>query len=361
MKTRIIEKQKTICSNTHGIHNYFAWPTVARLQDGSLMAVASGFRTAHIDPFGKVVAVRSYDEGKTWTAPEILLDTPLDDRDGGIMTFGESGVMVTSFNNTHEFMRRKGIKTPYAQAYLDEAEKLDASKYLGSTLLISRDCGKTFDGPYILPVTSPHGPCELNDGRILYVGRVYESFLNVAAYKGGHFLECHIISPDGKSEYLSKIEDVSPDFLSCEPHAIQLKNGRIIVQIRVQELRPKDNRGQYFTIFQSVSDDMGKTFTKPRQLLSDRGGSPPHLIELSNGMLVSVYGYRDEPYGIRAMFSRDGGETWDTDYEIVGGEDSEDLGYPASVELENGNILTVFYSREKGASVIKQVIWSIEE
>ena len=62
------------------------------------------------------------------------------------------------------------------------------------------------------------------------------------------------------------------------------------------------------------------------------------------------------------MFSRDDGETWDTDNILLDEEPSADLGYPASVELRDGRILTVFYTRENagGDSVIKQVIWSFE-
>jgi len=51
-----VKEEKIICSNPNGIHNYFGWPSVTRLQDNSLLAVASGFRIAHVCPFGKVVA-----------------------------------------------------------------------------------------------------------------------------------------------------------------------------------------------------------------------------------------------------------------------------------------------------------------
>ena len=59
------------------------------------------------------------------------------------------------------------------------------------------------------------------------------------------------------------------------------------------------------------------------------------------------------------MFSKDGGETWDIDSIILGDEVSSALGYPASVELKNGDILTVFYSKgNSGEAVIKQVLWN---
>lgn len=352
MDIRIVEEEKVICSNSDGIHNYFGWPSVARMQDGSLAAVASGFRLAHICPFGKVVLARSYDEGKSWTAPEVVIDTPLDDRDGGICTFGEAGVMVASFNNSVQFQRSYQGQSDYRRAYLDEVERRGGwERYLGSMLSISHDGGRTFGAPVLVPISSPHGPCELSDGTVLYVGRLFHDVDSVS------HIECHTVSPDGRTQLRSRIEDVDGELLSCEPHAVQLPSGRIVVHIRVQ-----DKAGKVFTLYQSVSDDMGYTFSRPVRLLPDKGGSPAHLLVHSKGALLSVYGYREAPYGIRVMASYDGGESWDTDNILVDGEPSADLGYPCSVELKDGNVLTVFYSREcaGGASVIKQVIWSFE-
>ena len=42
---------------------------------------------------------------------------------------------------------------------------------------------------------------------------------------------------------------------------------------------------------------------------------------------------------------------------------SADLGYPSSVELEDGSILTVFYGHpEPGASAeLMQIVWKVDE
>lgn len=359
MKINIVQKPTVICSNPNGIHTYFGWPSVCRLGDGTLMAVASGFRIAHVCPFGKLVAIKSRDEGKTWSAPEVLLDTPLDDRDGGIMTFGNDGVIVTTFNNTPAFQRGNCHTMPtYANAYLDAVEKRgDWERYLGSSILISRDGGATFGDQIIVPISSPHGPCELSDGTVLYVGRLFHDVDSVS------HIECHTVTPDGKTEFRSRIENISDDLLSCEPHALQLPSGRIIVHIRVQRKSGYSLKSRVFTVYQSISDDNGYTFSRPVQIIPDDSGSPAHLIQHSSGALISIYGHRAAPYGIRAMFSLDGGETWDIDNVILDEEPSADLGYPASVELGDGNILTVYYTRESagGASVIKQVIWNFEK
>ena len=74
-------------------------------------------------------------------------------------------------------------------------------------------------------------------------------------------------------------------------------------------------------------------------------GYPCHLLRLSSGRILCTYGYRREPFGVRAAVSEDEGETWDMDHEIVIRDDGlhRDLGYPASIQLQDGRILSVYY------------------
>jgi hypothetical protein len=46
------------------------------------------------------------------------------------------------------------------------------------------------------------------------------------------------------------------------------------------------------------------------------------------------------------MLSRDKAETWDMDYFLWNRGLDGDLGYPASVELPNGDIFTVYYAKQ---------------
>ena len=159
---------------------------------------------------------------------------------------------------------------------------------------------------------------------------------------------------------MSAIENVGDEFgilLSCEPHAIQLPDGKIVVHIRVQ----RGGEHRIFTVYQCESYDNGRTFTKPHQLLGDWGGSPAHLLLHSGGTLISAYGYREAPDGVRVMFSRDGGETWDTDWVLYDGGANGDLGYPATVELADGSLLTVYYEHTGDQSVIRRQIWKLPE
>ena len=144
MKVVKIGDVQVVMSNPCGKHNYFGWPTACRLQNGKIAVVASGFRLGHVCPFGKMVISYSEDEACTYTAPAPLIDTPLDDRDGGIVAYGESDVIVTSFTNTAAF-QRKSTTDPYCLSYIDtitEEEIVEISNKIYNA------AAESFDGEY---------------------------------------------------------------------------------------------------------------------------------------------------------------------------------------------------------------------
>ena len=375
MKIIRIGEPRVIMSNPESHHDYFGWPTAVRLKNNKIAVVASGFRLRHVCPFGKTVISYSEDEGETYTLPAPVIDTVLDDRDGGIMTFGERGVIVTSFNNTVNFqreqipstssitrhMREVNNKSSYDLAYLDTISEEEEEAALGASFRMSFDHGVTFGERFKSPITSPHGPIELPDGTILWVGRTFSAEnkhrVNVDR------IEAHRVNLDGSMEFLGAVEDIVDNgeiALSCEPHAIPLDDGSILAHIRVQS----KTEDPLFTIYQSRSTDGGKTWSKPRMLLSRLGGSPPHILKTSTGLLVCTYGHRKEPYGIRAMISSDGGESWETDLDICAvSAPTGDLGYPSTVELSDGSFITVYYAHQKlgDSALIMQQRWRIEE
>lgn len=371
MKYVDTQPKQVLCANDDSPFMYFGWPSVTRLPDGTLAMATSGLRLEHICPFGKGIVCYSRDEGKSWTAPAIVMDTPLDDRDSGIVPFAKGKrVIFTSFNNTTAFQRRVNARRHFNEspvvrakadlidAYLNYIDvQGDAERYVGSTYRLSEDGGYTFGKIGISPVTSPHGPCELLDGSLLWVGR---RFSKDDSFDDGSvpYIQVYRLGANDEWEYVSSIENIYDEhgiLMSCEPHAIQLPDGRIIVHIRVQ----RGGEHRVFTIYQSESLDGGKTFSKPRALLGELGGSPAHLMWHSSGRLVSVYGYREAPYGIRAMISDDGGKTWTTDYVIDDQGQSGDLGYPATVELKDGSLLTLYYENRDGVSRIMYNVWKL--
>ena len=57
------------------------------------------------------------------------------------------------------------------------------------------------------------------------------------------------------------------------------------------------------------------------------------------------------------MISRDGGESWDADWILRDDGPDWDLGYPASVEMPDGSVLTVYYQKHR-AGEKPSLLWS---
>ncbi len=381
-RANVVSPVRVICENPESMFNYFAWPTVTRLPDGRLATYASGMRTRHVCPFGKVTVCYSEDDGATWTKPEILINTPLDDRDAGVAVSGNR-VIVTTFNNTIAFQlgitESEPMSPEIKAAAVEYLNSVDApaaeEKYLGSLYVVSEDGGKTFGALKKVPVTAPHGPSVMLDGKFLYVGRRMNAIRDAgdAVDSNSDEIQCYLENGKGEFERLSTIANIEAEsaekwITPCEPHSIVLPSGKIIVHIRGQRFIAENSfKGwEDFTLYQSVSTDGGKSFSKPEALLPVLGGAPAHLYLHSSGALISVYAYREyvehtKPSAVCALISRDEGESW-TPYYICAGEHSWDMGYPATVEKKDGTLLTVFYDHKgDGPAVIKAVDWELPE
>ena len=349
-----------VYTKPNAIFSYNGWPSICRCDDGSLLACFSGDRLEHVCPFGRVLAVRSLDEGKTWSAPITAINTPLDDRDAGIVNLGHNRLLLTSFTNSREMQRqckegRSDIKAELVRAYVSLITEEQEARYCGSTVSISEDGGRTWGEPFLVPITAPHGPIRLRSGALLYAGTPFPASPQGAPYP------IHVYgSQDGRT--FTKVGQVAmcPELsegIFTEPHLVELPSGRLVLHIRGQGVL---SEAQIFTICQSISDDGGKTWTVPQP--TGAQGAPPHLLQHSSGALLCTYGKRvGDRTGIRVMISEDGAQTWEID-SILWEEDADrpykgDLGYPASVELDNGDLLTVYYGVPNGQKMTS-ILWT---
>ena len=357
---KIIERG-VISRKSHGLFNYNAWPSVVTLKDGTLLCAWSGDRYEHICPFGKVFAARSADGGKTWSDPYKILDTPLDDRDAGLCVAGDK-VYLTSFNNSRAQQRKYSTdysndktRDAFIEGYLNLLTDEDEKRFLGSVIAVSTDGGRTFGDPKVLPITSPHGPLALPDGKLLFVGR---AFADAAPASFEYLPEgIYSIEIDEKLEYTKPVLVAAPSEIEgtfyCEPHACLLPSGRILVALRF-------DGGGNFDVHTCYSDDGGKTYSKPQPTGAD--GSPPHLLLHSSGALVMVYARRKPAFGEYAKISYDEGNTWSDEILIAPAYDG-DIGYPCTTETADGKLVTVYYQNEKERAPIENsirfTIWEI--
>jgi hypothetical protein len=356
---------KVICKQSG---RYIGWPTVGKMPDGELLAVFSGDRDAHVCPFGKSFLVRSADGGQTWSEPELINDTPLDDRDTGLCICRDGTVVMSWFTSHYEetaYLRRPLAPADEARwrQQINAVNPADIRQWAGETCVNGRyalghwtrrstDGGHTWEAPVRVPPTTPHGPIELADGRLLFVGiegnqRRRERQGNILAAESRD--RGRTWSVIGRINMYPPYPGDDPKGRAylCEPHVVEVTPGKLLGMARYEEMpRPQEAKSRG-VLWQFTSDDGGRTWTKPRP--TEIVGKPPHLLRLRDGRILVTYGYRHEPYGERACLSADGGQSWEYENEIVLVNDapSGDLGYPASVELDDGILLTVHYQQER--------------
>lgn len=343
-------KHGVVCTRPGSEYGYFGWPSAAVLGDGRVVVGCSGLRRHHVDPFGKtVLCVGTPEDG----FGECIVghDSPLDDRDAGVVALGGNSLLVTWFTLDTRIFRDDLMKySPAEFEVMDAAMRAfpeDAKKYVGSWTMRSDDGGATFTSPARCPVSSPHGPVVMRDGRLIYLGKLFPEGMD----RPFGIVSC-AESRDGLHwDVLGEVplpENVTNGQFH-EPHVIELNDGALLCLIRYHY--PNGGLG----IYKSVSRDGGRTWSTPE----DMGihGSPPHLLRHSSGAIVLTYGWRHAPYGQRARISRDDGATWSDEIILRDDGPDGDLGYPCSVELPGGDILTVYYQKRPG-EILTSILWT---
>lgn len=328
-ETATLLETKILCKQPG---RYIGWPTITRTKSNELLVVFSGNRDEHVCPYGITQMIRSKDNGKSWSAPETINNTPLDDRDAGIVETKNGTLLVSWF--TSLAFDTPGLYKKHPE-WIRHSEKLSTQtkqQWLGNWTRRSADQGKSWERPVKQFVTAPHGPVELADKRLLYVG--------TGEISGQYNIGVEESQDDGQNwKLISTIKIPSGKLMSdfSEPHVVETADGKLVAMFRYN---PTD-KSQCF-LHQSESTDGGKTWSVLHE--TPIWGYPPHLIKLNNDWLLAVYGVRRVPYSERACLSKDGGKSWDIKNEITLSQSANgDLGYPASVQLDDGSIFTVYY------------------
>jgi len=348
---------------SHQPEHYHGWPTVCRRKNGDLLLVYSGGREGHVCPFGRIELMVSHDDGSTWGWPQVLLDSAIDDRDAGMLETARGTLLVTTFTSLayEKGLRAAEAKKP-GEAGAWPAEKLqrwqaahrrlDAAQRqgeLGQWIVRSTDGGVTWSARYSSIVNSPHGPVQLTDGRLLYAGR--------ELWTGRKRVGVCESTDDGQTwRWLAEIAPRPGDDPTAyhELHAVDAGEGRLVVHIR------NHNPANAGETLQAESSDGARTWSFPHAI--GVWGLPSHLLRLRSGRLLMTYGHRRPPFGNQARFSDDAGRTWSEPVIVSGDGAGGDLGYPSTVELADGSLLTVWYELMKGSryAVLRQAKWSVE-
>ena len=351
-----------------GADYHCAFPEIIRLQNGDLVtsfrdspvmasdtggsppgAEAEAPAHHHRHPDSRAALVRSTDDGLTWdpaTRAVINASDGTRDLNLGMISQVSSGELI--FNDMQllvnvtearaaELGTDRRIHVPRDRAY-------GAMVFDSLYLVRSIDNGQTWGNPEAFGISSldyythtgQTGVVELPDGTWLLIlnghcapgepDRVYVARSTDGGRTWGH-PSTVAYDPERKRAF-------------HEPPMIRLSSGKLLTVMRTHSF-PRVAGSDF--LYQAFSTDGGWVWQGLKR--TPMWGYPSHLLELRSGRILCSYGYRREPFGVRAVISEDEGESWDFDNEIVirGDGPHRDLGYPAAVQLNDGRVLVTYY------------------
>lgn len=210
-----------------------------------------------------------------------------------------------------------------------------------SRFYYSYDRGKSWKGPFRLPNFDQKGIAARTD--YLINGQHDMTMFLTAAKSNGREgrVICVRTQDGGKTWKLVSFIGPEPDAsdMAIMPSSIRLSSNVILTAIRhpgwIDLYRSGDNGASW------------RFLNKPVPFTGPHHGNPPCLVRLRDGRLMITYGYRAEPYGIRARISGDDGDTWSQEILLRTNGGTWDLGYTRTVQRTDGKLVTVYYFNDQ--------------
>jgi glyoxylase-like metal-dependent hydrolase (beta-lactamase superfamily II) len=216
---------------------------------------------------------------------------------------------ATEKSDKNPFIDPDGYRTYVAQK--EKAFRKTLAQQRGDYLLVCEDAGA--GGYEAFPDV-----CRLSDGRLMvvfYAGYGHVALPNKELPKGGRICYC-TSSDEGRTWSRAEILYDGPDD-DRDPSIVQLKSGQLICNF-FSLRKSSDPKGSYDGLgsWMVTSDDLGKTWSAPRQISKNYYCSSP-IRELSSGRLIlGLYAESEKSAHGAVIFSDDGGKTWDKEVDI---------------------------------------------
>jgi photosystem II stability/assembly factor-like uncharacterized protein len=261
---------------------------------------------------GRAMFIRSTDEGKTWSKPQTLIDTPADDRHPAFVELADGTILGSFFSYSGEPENGDLAKDPDAAARV--------------WIIRSFDGGKTWEPkprrletPFLYDETD--GPLlRLKDGSVLIAvnGRP----------KSGPPDQAGLLRSTDRGETWELLSTVKADHDLHEVTVAELPDGRLVMMARPE--------GDI-----CWSSDKGRTWTAP--MTFGMRMFAPSLQVLKDGTLLCLHGsYAPGHSGLRVIFSRDGGQTWIAPAKDHGFLVDNAYGYGKVTELPDGSLFITY-------------------
>ena len=307
-----------------GIDNKGLWPNLTKLSSGEIAAAVYNHPSHGYGSNSDVELWTSNDGGRNWGYRSHVSDHP--ESPNGIRMNHAVG------------LNAKGELIALVSGY-HEGQKLPN---LPLQCCISDDHGRSWRREHLDIDMVPHGDIfQLPNGRLGCSMYTVVRSTTPRRRRAAIFL-----SDDGGRSW----GDPRPvgDADIGETHVLRQGNGNLLAvgrtscQDRMDGALPH-GAGEIFL----KSSDEGMTWSQPK-LLSPQGQENAHLLELSDGrLLCSITSRIPGLFGVIQRLSSDDGVTWSRPVVLLSSPARDwhktDCGYPSSVQLDDGTIVTAYY------------------
>lgn len=330
---------------------YASFPSIVKLPNGEYLLA---FRRApnrrifgesgnnHVDPNSYLVALRSED-GENWSEePSLLYAHPFGgSQDPCLLLKRDGSLICTSYG--WAFLRPEGIE----QLSATQVKAGKNAVFLGGYTLHSEDNGYTWSqanypiSPSVevrnnalgqpLPAYNRGALWETQDKTLFWAVAVAEDTAQLSR------TSVHLLTSKNAGQSWKYVSPIARDSLIAfnETSLYETPSGDLVAFLRTANLNGQaaiarsTNGGERFSAWQSMGFS----------------GYPQHALRLPDNRVLLTYGYRTEPYGIRARILNAECTDFATSPEIILREDggNSDLGYPWSVQLDEKHVLVVYY------------------
>lgn len=353
-----------------------AFPSIVRLPDDSLrlafrrgrdpryfLGQEGGLWASHLDPRSHLATLRlsGSDLGVMEPIAVIPPDPEAAEQDASLHVLSDGRLALASFAYYPFLSAGSPLFVPGqasgAATHAQARAHLITYISWGGFLRFSDDGGTTF-GPHLYFPAVPGDenpwyprrsvfPCGVRGALAEQAGELF-----VAAY-GGHGgpAGAHLFATTDGTDLRHRTcmaRDEEKQVHVQEPALLALEGGEFAVYCRSAGL---DDR-----MITARSREGGQCFDA--YVVHEARGHPVHPLRLSDGKVLLTYGYRHEPYGIRARLL-DEPTAIDDAAEFVVRDDGKgtDLGYPWAVEVADGRILVVYYWETPSGSRVIESTW----
>ncbi len=303
------------------VDNKGLWPNLTKLPGGELAAAVYNHPSHGYGSNSDVELWVSRDGGRNWSLRSRITDHPENpnairmNHAVGLNAAGELVAVVSGY--------QEGQKLPM----------------LAPQLCISADQGRTWDRRLLDFDGVPFGDVfALPDGKL-----VLSTYARTDEKPPRR--KCSILFSDdggrtwGQDRYLAD---------TSETHIIRLRDGVWLAAGRTSCLDRMDGslpHGSGELLFRS--EDEGKTWSTGKPI-SPQGQENAHLLELADGRLLCSFTSRIPGlFGVVLRISEDGGRKWSYPVVLISMPARDwhktDCGYPSSVQLDDGTIVTAYY------------------